>query len=282
MKQTKPTMFFEIVRIFPIMGGGQGVVLKDARSIKKEHYVADANDVSNPRVGAFIEIPCRTKGDAVLIPNQLILVWAGDLQRRGADMMKGMIALAEASKMIRRQYLTYLYAGPLHASRQPAADAEMVDGRVKKSFDPKDVFAHPTLRMLESLHDLIQPVKLHDALVENNYQYNRPTIYTRFRDDPEDVSYKTPRALNYYPLEKMVRVAYALGGVPDDIEVRVKEDKVEKIKAYPVMVNIVRTFTNEGWTSLRDMAYNEPPLRAFIKMFYDNGYGRPEVSEHLK
>lgn len=282
MSQAKPAMFLEVLRVFPVNGGGQGVLLRDVRSTKKIHYVADSNDVPNPRVGAFIELPCRMKGDAILVPNQLIQAWFGDLPRNGSDVSAHMVELAEASKHLRRQYVTYLYAGPLHASRQASVSIDVVDGRVEKSFDPKDVFACPVLRLLETLHDLIQPVKLHDALAENNYQHNRHSIYTRFRDDPEGLSYKTPRSLNYYPLEKMVRVAYALGGVPDDIEVRVKEDKVEKIKAYPVMVNIVRTFTNEGWTSLRDMAHNEPSLREFIRMFYDNGYGKPEVTEHLK
>jgi hypothetical protein len=279
MSKTKGVLF-HVVRHFDIVGGGTGVLLKNVRSPAGQEvfYVANINDLKSATIGEYFEIACRIKGDAIQIPNELIQAWIGPSEKARLDkQISNMVAMADVTKQIRWQYLAHLYNGPLHASRQQAA--VLTSRRVEKSFDSKDVFAHPILRMLESLHDVLQPVKLHEAMVENSYQFNRHAIYTRFRDDPEGISYKTPRSLNYYPLENMVRVAYALGGVPDDIEVRVKEDKVEKIKAYPVMVNIVRTFRNEGWTSLRDLAYNEPPLREFIRMFYDNGYGKPEITE---
>jgi hypothetical protein len=266
MNQPKPAMFFQVIRRFDIKGGGEGVILLDVRSEKEAYYVANANDVPNPNAGAYIEIPCRKRGDAIVVPNELFLVWTGPM--------------GNSSKAIRLQYLANLYNGPLHASRQ--ASFSIDSGMVEKTFDSKEVFQHPILRLLESLHDLLNTPSLHEQLVETNYQYNRMSVYTRFHDDPEDLSYKTPRSLNYYPMENLVRVTFSLGGVPDDISVQVKEDKFENVKVMPAMVNIIRTFRNEGWTSLRDLARKEPQLKAFIKMFYDNGYGKPEVPEHLR
>jgi hypothetical protein len=262
MKSTT-AMFFQVIRQFDIKGGGTGVVLMNKRTpdAKEEYYVANSDSLFASTPGLIIEIPCRLKGDAIVIPEELILFAAGTLE--------------DSSRSIRRQYLSYLYNDPLHTSRR-------LDVSSAKNFDSKFVFTHPTLKLLESLHDLLHTPSLHEQLVEINYQYSRASVFTRFRDDPDNVSYRTPRTLLYYPMENLVRVTFALGGVPEHIQVQVKEDEHQLLATAPVMVNITRIYRNEGWTSLRDIAHKEPKLREFIRMFYSSEYGKPETNSPSK
>ncbi len=259
--KTTTASFFHIVRHFDIKGGGTGAILtyKRTQESKEEHYVANVKDLRVSDPGFTVQIPCRIKGDAVLIPEELILFATGSLE--------------ESSKSISRQYLSYLYNDPLHASRRNLSTA--------KNFDSKAVFAHPTLRLLESLHDTLHKSSLLEHLCATNFLYTRKKVYTRFRDDVQDNSYLTPRSLNYYPMENLIRVTFWIDGSPRETTVKVSSVNFEEIKTPPVSVQITRTFRNEGWTSLRDIAHKEPGLRAFIKMFYDNGYGRPEQPENL-
>jgi hypothetical protein len=265
MNQTKAIMF-KVIRQFDIIGGGVGVVLANVRTPigKENYYVTELQHVKTGTPGHMFELALRVRGDAIQFPTEFIPVGAGPME--------------DSSKSIRLIYLSHLYHGPLHASRHQgkALSKAIITGRVEKgSFESKDVFAHPTLRLLESLHDLMYTPSLHRQLSEINYRYNRHIVYTRFSHLEDGITHLTPRQLYYFPQENLVRVNYALGGVEEDIEVKTVGDKVESISPAPVRVNIVRLYRNQGWTSLREIAGNEPDLRAFIDMFYKNGYGHP-------
>lgn len=260
MNQTKPIMF-KVIRQFDIIGGGTGVVLANMRTPvgKENYYVTELKHAKDGTPGALFELALRVRGDAIQFPSEFIPVGAGPME--------------DNSKAIRLIYLSHLYHGPLHATRQQGK--AVTAGRVEKSFESKDVFEHPTLRLLESLHDLMYAPSLQRQLSEINYRYNRHIVYTRFSHLEDGITHLTPRQLYYFPKENLVRVNYALGGVEEDIEVKTNGDKVELISPAPVRVNIVRLYRNQGWTSLREMAFNEPKLRAFIDLFYSNGYGHP-------
>lgn len=249
---------FAVSQIFEVIGTDQlGVVAQElnSKNIAPIYYVAYYNDIKDKlgdlALGKVFVVECLVKGRSVVIPNYLTLCYTGD------DSL--------SYKAFRRLYLSHLYHGPLYAAR--------VGG--EKSFDPKDVFAHPMLRLVESLHDSIHKVPLHNVLVDINYQYNRLTVYTRLPEHSPHEGFNTPRSLTYFPMERVIRTSFTLGGVPEEIQIQSRPDKFETVSTAPARVNIMHIFRNEGWTSLRDQMKADPKLNAFVRMFYENGYGAP-------
>jgi hypothetical protein len=249
----RATLFCKIESIFEVKGGGEAVLLKDMRSgLTEQHYIADKNDIPS---STFVELPAWMKGDKIVAPDILTPAWKGDP--------------AASSRQLRSQYLAHLYAGPLYNGARGGPD---------KKFDPETVFSNKTLRMLETIHDRLNEEKLHDLLVATNYRHERKAVYTRFHGGER--SYSTPRLINYYPLVRTVKVVWALGGIPEDIEVPVGENQIAKVETAPVKVNIIRIYKDAGWTSLRDEMQKDPKLDSFVRMFYGNGYGVHETPDH--
>lgn len=258
----KVMMQLSVVDTFPIQDGvnegREGVILSGSPAGMNAMFLSYKSDSESYSVGSdtrLLQIPfsVRTGSGAtkIMMPDHLVGIGPGPL-----------IRIAEG---MRKTYLTHLYNRLLYRAR----------GQEKKNYESAAIFADPVLVLIYSAYKSISGSSIHEALVENDYQYERLNVYTRFHDDAENIIYNTPRTLNYYPDIRTVRVAWSVGGTPKDV-VRHNDPSGETlvhIKSQPYRLQIQRVYQNEGWMSLRDAMQNDPQLHAFVKQFYANGYG---------
>lgn len=245
--------------VHDIRGDKVGVILNDVIDGSNALYLSYASDLEqcdNICATQGIEIPLRAAPGRAspfkfTIPLYLVEIGKGPIVRCASDM--------------RRIYLAHLYNRPLYESGRG-------DG---KNYDPAAVFADPVLKLIWAAYKYLSGCDMHEALRENDYQYERLGVYTRFHDDNENIIYNTPRTMNYYPEIRTIRASWSIGGTPMDV-VRHNDPMGEtatQVKSQPYRLQIQRVYQNEGWKSLRREMESDKKLHAFVKQFYENGYG---------
>jgi len=245
--------------VHDIRGDKVGVIVHDCTSGSNALYLSYSSDLEqygDLSLARCISIPLepipgRSSSNKFTPPLYLVEVGKGPIVRCASDM--------------RRIYLAHLYNRPLY-------DVGRGSG---KNYDPAAVFADPVLKLIWAAYKYLSGCDMHEALRENDYQYERLGVYTRFHDDNENNIYNTPRTMNYYPDIRTIRASWSIGGTPMDV-VRHNDPMGEtatQIKSQPYRLQIQRVYQNEGWKSLRREMIDDKKLHAFVKQFYENGYG---------
>ncbi|BAQ02735.1 hypothetical protein AVU38_gp207 [Ralstonia phage RSL2] len=259
MKMENAVMSCKIFDTFETKEGRTGVFLTHEAAERVQFYLSYKNDLDGYRIGSdarTIDVPVQVaQGRKTSIPIHMVDAGWGSLLR----VVQG----------LRKVYLAHMYLRPLYRSMR---------GEEKK-YDPTTVFADSELMLIEGAYRHFGGCDIHDVLRENDYQYERFGVYTRFHDDdgvPNPTIYNTPRTLNYYPDMNTIRVSWAVGGTPMDV-VQYNDPTGESmlyIKSQPFQLKIQRVYQNEGWLSLREAMRQDEKLHAFVKQFYANGYGK--------
>lgn len=264
MKMDNATLECEIFDTFPTEDDRLGVILASRSSGKVMLYLSYMKDLVTYRTGSderFVEIPVKVPAGS-----EALELGRPNMPDHMVEMGFGpMIKLAEG---LRKIYLSHLYNRPLYRSM----------GQEEKKFDPTTVFSYRTLVLIQAAYKHLSGCDIHEVLRENDYQYERLPVYTSFHDadgKPNRTIYNTPRTLNYYPDISTIRVSWTIGGTPRDV-VQYNDPSGETalyIKSQPFQLKIQRVYQNEGWLSLREAMKHDATLHAFVKQFYENGYG---------
>ncbi|BDD79501.1 hypothetical protein [Burkholderia phage FLC8] len=257
MKMENAVLSCKIFDTFETKNGQTGVFLTHASQERVQFYLSYKKDLDGYRIGSdapYIDVPIQVaQGRRVSIPIHMVDAGWGTLLK----VIQG----------LRKVYLAHMYLRPLYRTMR---------GEEKK-YDPATAFADDVLMLIEGAYKHFGGCDIHEVLRENDYQYERLGVYTRFHDDdltPNAPIYNTPRTLNYYPDMNTIRVSWVVGGTPNDV-VQHNDPSGETmlyIKSQPFQLRIQRVYQNEGWLSLREAMRQDEKLHAFVKLFYANGY----------
>lgn len=252
---------FEVVMSFAMPNNALGVVIRQVTR-PEIHQVLLADDMFGGKpVGTIFDVECeQLANDSLRYPANLESAWSGPI--------------GNSAKQIESRYLQYLYLVGLQGRiANEVASEGQVPTAAPKSFDPKDVFATPILVLFETLYKTIHGQDIKEVLAKIDFYYNKRSYFTRFNGDDAGITYRTPRALRYYPEYRTVAVAFVLendDNVPKNI---LPENLAAKFRGDVHLIQ--RFYTNTSWLSLRDLCKKDTNVWGIISGFIDRGFIKP-------
>lgn len=232
---------FENIMVFNDANHINGMVIRQVGT--PQHYAISASAKFGIRPsGSVFNVEFTKKGDKLIPHPALVYGWNG-------------IHLGASGNALEKLYMTELYYN--------------LNSRNNGNY-PADVFALPGMVMLDGLYKAIHGVTARQKLASTNYRQVISNLYTRLHGDGPEKSFRTPRAMSYYPTEKVVVVTFFL---TDSSMVEASGLKTEdREKFHGSAIQIQRFYNNSCWKSLRDLCKDDPKVNRMVRGAIDDGF----------